>query len=224
MKNSLNSYDSLMLEWKTKRPNYEEFSDDGILINEIWKITSPKVMFLLKEPNSDFINIRGKGYLPRSGNSRLFWRNINIWQYTISEIWNNRIPIFEEAIKQKEKEVNSIAYVNLKKCNENISVSDPEDIDDYVVDDINFLQRQIELINPEVILCCRTMMFYKKLFNFEEISENVFRTNNRIIIDFFHPSCRLSYKESFTRLGNIFSIDKLKKHISQIQNLYDHTA
>lgn len=224
MEKKLESYDALMKEWKSSRPEYEDFSDDGILMEGIWNITIPKIMFLLKEPNSDFITIRGKGYSPKTGNSRLFWRNINIWQFILTEFWNNRIPLIEKISFIKENEVNSIAYVNLKKCNENKSASDPRNILDYVKDDCDFLQRQIELINPEIILCGQTFNFYKEIFSSEMISEKVYRTNNRLIIDFYHPACRIGYKETFQRLTDIIGKDIVKQNMAEIESRYSHTV
>lgn len=224
MEKKLDSYDALMEEWQSHRPEYEYFSDDGILIDGIWEKTFPKIMFLLKEPNSDFTKIRGKAYQPTEGNSRLFWRNINIWQYIITEYWNNRTPLIEKISVVKENEVNAIAYVNLKKYNENNSISDPRNILDYVKDDCDFLQRQIELINPEIIVCGRTFNFYKELFSTQLISENVYRTKNRLIIDFYHPACRIGYNETFHRLTDIISNDIVRHNMAEIESCYNHTV
>ena len=75
--------DALSAEWKATR-QYNFFSDDGILIREEWDKTSPKIAFLLKEPNDGFHEIRNHWGEPKKGNSRLFWRNINIWSYTVA--------------------------------------------------------------------------------------------------------------------------------------------
>ncbi len=217
MEKKRDSYNALMQDWKTSRPDYEEFSDDGVLVDEIWNLTSPKILFLLKEPNSNFINIRGKGYLPQTGNSHLFWRNINIWQYIIAEYWNKRTPSFDEIYKIKENEVNSIAYVNLKKCNDNNSTSVPLEIGEYVEQDKLFLQKQIELIDPEIIVCGRTMNYFNVLFNSIKITKNIFRYKNTLVIDFYHPACRKAYKTTFDLLSKVMSEDIVKQNISEIK-------
>lgn len=213
-------YDTLIKEWKNNRPDYEDFSDDGILIEEIWSQTIPKVLFLLKEPNSDFVHIRGNSYSPKSGNSHVFWRNINIWQYILSEFWNDRVPSLDKIKIVKEKDVNSIAYVNLKKCNENNSISKLQNIREYVLNDNLFLKRQLELINPDIILCCGTMKFYKELFSSQFISQNVYRTKDWLVVDFYHPSCRIGYKKTFDLLCTFINNEHVKRNLYEIRGIF----
>ena len=79
--------DELFRLWKAARPDYTEFSNDGILLQEEWQKQRTKIAFILKEPNDDFIEIRGRSHLP-SGNSTVFWRNINMWSFTVKQFIN----------------------------------------------------------------------------------------------------------------------------------------
>ena len=156
------THDELLSEWKSAR-EYKSFTNDGILIEDKWKQSSPKILFLLKESNAGFDNIAGRGWGP-NGNSNTFWRRINICSYIITEIWNDRKPSFHEVATVKEREVNSIAYVNVKKNGENKSTSNNNEILQYARNDKDYLARQISIINPDVIYCGGTINSYKHLF------------------------------------------------------------
>jgi hypothetical protein len=194
--------DELRDLWIAARPEYKGFSDDGILIEEQWKTESPKIAFILKEPNDDFNNIRGHQFDPKKGNSRCFWRNINIWSFVVKKCFNDEAVDYREAIAQKERPVGHIAYVNLKKKQENRSTSSWDDIESYVERDWCFLERQLALVNPDVLFCCGTFKFISNRLKPVpvKIGETVHGSGNRIVIDFFHPSCRKGYEQTFELL------------------------
>ena len=229
------SHSKLIIDWKTARPYYD-FCHDGILDESRWHETTPKILFLLKESNSDFKNIGGRGHAPDgksmvfwdtdkglngwgpNGASKVFWRNINIWQYVATEFWNKRTPDQSKIKMIKEKQVNSIAYVNIKKNAENKPISNNNEIYEYAVNDKDFLVRQIVTINPEVIFCCGTINSLKAILQPDSLADNLYIFNNKLIIDVYHPSCRTSYNKTFNKLTWILSkadwVKILNKEIS----------
>ncbi len=195
--------DGLFLAWQAARQDYTKFSNDGILLDEVWAKQQTKIAFILKEPNDDFFDIRGRDYSPKNGNSRLFWRNLNIWSYTVNQFFNGSPVILEEAKARKEDKVGHIAYVNLKKKNENLSTSYDPDIQEYVDRDWEFISRQLDLINPDVIFCCGTYKYLKTRLQTEYLGDGLYRLQNKFLIDFCHPSARYGYKKTFERLSAI---------------------
>jgi hypothetical protein len=196
--------DQLFRLWRDARPEYVHFSDDGILLDELWKIQKPRIAFVLKEPNDGFHNIRGRGYGP-SGSSPVFWRNINMWSYTVAQRFNGHAVSFDEAVKRKEDVVDDIAYINLKKWDQWRSVSNRRDIQGYVDRDWDFIWRQITLLEPDVLLCCATYPFIEKRLRAQHLGLGVYATGRTIIIDFYHPSGRAGYKTRFDRLNEMLN-------------------
>ncbi|MBI5591821.1 MAG: hypothetical protein HY881_15220 [Deltaproteobacteria bacterium] len=206
-KNRYELLGSLLNEWKAKRQEYKIFCEDGILIEDEWANANPKVMFLLKETYRHFHIIRGeKG---PEGTSNTFWRRMRMWTFIITEIFNDRTPDFASAIEIKEEPNRCIAYVNIKKHAERIEYNNEaysvdEDIKKYAINDKDYLRRQIDIINPDIIVCCSTFKFCPYIFNeIEPISERLFKTGNKWLIDFEHPSQRRTYESNFNDLSNI---------------------
>jgi hypothetical protein len=82
--------------------------------------------------------------------------------YIITEVWNDRIPKFENINFIKERIVDSIAYVNVKKNAGGTSKSNNNEIAQYAVSDKEFLKRQLNLINPNIIFCGGTINSLKQ--------------------------------------------------------------
>ena len=207
-------------EWKIQRPDYINFCEDGILVQSKWKNSNPKILFLLKETYSHFIDISGP--MGPYGTSKTFWRKMKIWTYIITELMNNREPIFEKIYEIKELPNDSIAYVNIKKNaekteNNGEANSDYSDILSYAKKDKDFLKRQIDLINPDIILCCATIDFAKELYpDLSSISNKLFQADRKLIISYSHPSNRNSYTQEFADLTTILKGCKIKGIIPEV--------
>jgi hypothetical protein len=205
----MDKYDELFEEWKKTRPEYKLFCNDGILNQDEWDKQYSKIMFLLKESYGDFSEIRGHEF-GGSGSSGTFWRRMRMWTYIIDEVLDWRTPTLEQVLEVKEEDNYSIAYVNLKKFveksgNDSDVYSDDADILNYVERDKDFLLKQIELINPRIILCSGTFGFCNKLFGkIEKISDNLYKTDNIFLIDYYHLSyTQKTYEENYTALMTI---------------------
>lgn len=200
----------LFEEWTKARPHYKIFCKDGILVNDEWDKQCPKIMFLLKETYTGFPEIIGRPHGP-GGTSGTFWRRMRMWTYIIAEMFNNNTPIFQEAIKIKEEPNSKIAYLNIKKNverieNRNDAYSNDDDIRKYAKNDKDFLKQQIEIIAPDIILCCGTFKFCSDIFDqIENLSKNLHKASNVLLIDFGHPSQRKKYEKNHNDLVEILS-------------------
>jgi hypothetical protein len=152
---STSTQEALDKFWQQLRPHYQ-FVYDGVLDLDSWSNAVPRIAFLLKESNDDFTQIRNNVHDPRNGNSRLFWRNLNIWTYTIQCKWRGLAPSFEEALSLRNNPVMAISYVNIKKNHEKKAKSDWVDLRDYVMNDWPLLERQLQLIQAQIIVLCGT--------------------------------------------------------------------
>ncbi len=205
-------HETLISEWKKSRPEYDYFATDGILSYSDYNNQEPKIMFLLKEPNADFIDIspikpNSKGYGPK-GNSNTFWRIMRGTEYTLTKAWNNENFNQNDVKKVIEKPNINTAYVNIKKQCENKSKSDNKEIISYARKDKIFLRQQIEYINPDIIYCGGTFSSYKILDEHcEKVNEQVYSSNGRFIIDFYHLAHRKGYKTFIELYNHISKID-----------------
>lgn len=198
--------DALFAEWKKERPGYKLFSNDGILIREEWEKASPKIAFLLKEPNDGFHEIRNKWGDPKKGNSSRFWRNLNIWSYVVSEFYNCSVPTYKRALERAENRIGHIAYVNLKKTDEYQSTTKPANLRQYVNADWEFIKKQLNLISPDVIFCCKTYPFILDKMVLDHLGNGVYRRDDlTLVIDFYHPSCRYGFLWLFERLTEMLN-------------------
>lgn len=212
---------SLEIQWKNERSHYKDFVIDGILDPVEYLKSEPKILFLLKESNSDFFKIaplsseHKKGYGP-SGSSPLFWRYMRAYESIIRDIWANELFDENKIRIDKEKPNNSTAYLNLKKTCENKSVSNNNDLLKYALHDKEYLKQQINLINPEVIYCGGTFKFYRHLdTNCKYISEHLYESNNRIVIEYLHPAHHEGYK-TFKILYDLLNTSEVRKHILKL--------
>jgi len=211
----LEEHKRLMDQWEAAHSEYE-FIRDGILSEEIYFSTKPRIAFLLKEGNDSFTDIAPlpegiSGYGP-NGSSPTFWRMISAWVYTIDRValgkeWNS-----EEMNEAKEKPVNRIAYINIKKNQEDNSTSTLDDLLVYAKRDKEYLLRQIELIAPQVILCGGTKRLFDELMSSKKIGEKAYLSNGRVVIDFYHPSHRKGYS-TVDELLQILSQNEVNKHL-----------
>jgi hypothetical protein len=214
---TIKTIDELFDLWRIKRPEYTCFSNDGILVEELWKQAIPKIAFLLKESNDDFCDIRGKSWgHPGEGNSRLFWRNLRMWTYMATEILNGRVCTFERTIAEKEKPLEEVAYINVKKKAESKPISYDPDIQRHLDEDWEFLNRQIEIIAPDIVFCCGTFKYLRRKIELEQINQRVYHRGHLLVVDFYHPSARRGYKANFDLLHETLSLVP-EKYIQRIR-------
>lgn len=191
--------DELFRRWLEARPYYDdegkEFTYDGISDFQEWINQKPQILFLLKEA--------WQGYHPYFPNQKVYGKfgvNIARWKLAIKEIYAypEIFPNFMEAW-QRPKYNNDIAIVEVKKVNEELSRSNNNTINSYAMQDSAFLREQIDLINPLVVVCCGTSTAYgdfiygddewKMIYSIQEPKPCAcFNHNNRLVIDFYHPT------------------------------------
>jgi len=190
----------LLDNWQEVR-KYKQFVRDGVLVSENWEKQHPKILFLLKESHSGFNDISGPMNI-HHGASKDFWFNVSRWKFAIYHLYKDKnskltLPKNDEL----DDFIDDIAYINVKKLNEERTTSDDQDLMWYASNDKEFLQKQIELISPDIIICGGTFKFLREIFNADEFeniatlnisknknySRSCFSFKKRIIIDYCHP-------------------------------------
>ena len=186
--------EALIAEWRRLRPEYAPFVIDGILDETIWETAAPKILFLLKESYGGWYQIKGPINVIDGGNKE-FWPNICRWKHLIKSLHQGVLPQFPELSELEEWRDGSfllrdIAYVNIKKKLGG-STSNARDIMDFALRDQDFLRRQIDLIDPAIVLCGGTFWPYHAIYSgnttMHKASDRVWCHGKRQVIDFKHP-------------------------------------
>jgi hypothetical protein len=203
----MKSSEELLQNWKERRPNYKNFCNDGILVKKAWEKANPKIMFLVTETHIHLTNIQGQ--MGPGDHNCTFWRKLKIWTYVITEYLNGRIPALNAIYNIMEEPNDSIALIHLKKDTQKIDPclelsSDYEDVLNYVKNDRDFLLKQIELINPDVIFCCETIRYAEELFpGLLNISNRLYANGKTLFISYMHPSKKYGFENGFDDISSI---------------------
>jgi hypothetical protein len=202
--------DKLFTEWKEHWTNHDAqarnpnlFCADGIVDEDAYLGSSPKLLFLLKEVNGD---CEGQGwdlrkFLFDKGGRPATWKNITRWVEGIRQLpnetpWQEIVDINDE---RRIKALRSIAAINLKKS-PGSHTAFWRDISSVALIDKEFLKKQILLSDADVIVCCGTSGTYEWLIPDSPLE---WRTTSRgirycepteikFVIDYVHPEARVA--------------------------------
>ena len=191
--------DSELLErWKKMNPS---IITDGVVSWEDYIKSNPKILFVLKEVNSDESNWDLREFI-RDGARNYTWNNITRWIIGIRNINQNyNWQEIEKISEQERKEVlKSIAAINLKKETGGGAVADNDTVYKHAINDKDFLKEQVVIYDPELIICCGTSYaFFDSVYNGRDVKWEItsngvwyVRDNNKVIISYNHPEARVS--------------------------------
>lgn len=194
--------DELFERWiREKGYNKEVFVKDGIQNFDNWGKSKPKILFLLKE-NYD------NEWDPKDGittNCNVFSKNIARWRQVITELYNNPSKDISFDNIELPESIFDIALVDIKKLKEGFSQSSYYDIKKYAQNDRDFINEQLKLINPNIIVCCYPPSWdlYGEFIIEEDHMDELYTFSNcnckkhcnRLIIEFYHPSTRSNKRE-----------------------------
>ena len=221
MKNKINeckTIEELIILWQSKYPN-KVFVKDGIVNPDKWVTQEIKPMFLLKEAYggkeswdliNDHILVKSKKQVDKT------WKKVTQWTYGIMNTSVSSSPFFDENKIPKQfanEYLQSIAVVNVKKI-AGASTSIWSELEEAVDNDKDFLKKEIELIEPTVIVCGYTMSLLEKI-----LGVKIKKTSNKnlyyfaeingkkvIILDYYHPGNQYPDIMNYYALTNIYQL------------------
>lgn len=204
-------------EWENKYKD-RSFVFDGIIDENEWNKQKTKICFLLKEAYTEdkenFFKWSLSKWLNKDKNSVInTWNTVALWTYGILNTTETNIPEYPDLNlynkDEKHNNLKKISAVNVKKV-DGVKKSNWYDLKNYAEEDRNLLRRQIEKINPDVIVCGGTFDFLRIIYgaSYNEKKKRVddngeIKTTNKgyiiftnsmgkkvIIIDYYHPANR----------------------------------
>lgn len=204
----------LFTEWEKHNPKYKgPYVKDGIINQEEWDKTTPKILFVTKEPNHrnnpQATDLRQE-WNDGEHNYMFAWR---IAEWTFGIYHSFKRP-FSELYGEKDsylKYLQKTAVLNIKKDAGGSTVT-ASTITTTFENDKDFICKQIDIISPDIIINCQS-------FN-DHITDNLYESDSfwikteygtyiknwkgRKVIDFYHPSSRTPPPASYALLKDIF--------------------
>jgi len=215
MESKTDQLNRLFDEWEKNVPEYKgKFVRDGIINEQLYQTTSLKILFIMKEPNDP---------KQEAWDFRDWWKEkikyafsyrIGEWSYGLfnnfppyDDIWTNPNSVYN-AIQQ-------IAFMNIKKSGGGAN-SEYERMLNHLRLNLDYLQREIQIISPDIIITGLTWKEHRNvLFNEVKWINSGYdipigKLKNIKIIDFYHPSSRTAPAASYSLLQNIVRSDNFK--------------
>ena len=224
----LKRIDALFAEWKqrtTIRLSGQEaprisFNEDGIVNPDAWfQLPERKrILFVLKETHDDGReNWSLTDFLNRDdfwkGRDRQIWRRAAEWTKGLLAT-DVQLPIepyhrLEDADIQQQ--IQRIAVLNLKKSPGGNSAKS-EEIAAYTASDIDLIEREIEIIDPYIILFGGTFEYFKQAYkkiNLQMTDDlhcchGMLAGRDRLFIDYWHPANRYPPIVMYYGITNIY--------------------
>ena len=189
--------EQLFQKWQENR---EGFVRDGVVSEEDYIVSKPKIAFILKEVNDpggggwDLRNFVSEGGRPQT------WNNIARWVYGIRNITSIPKWDFFENISEefRIKTLQSICAINLKKS-PGTHTTDQASLKAVANEDRVFIQKQYKLYDPDITVCGGTGDLFKWVAGHESLEWKMTTRGiwwyeqeaNKIVISFTHPEARV---------------------------------
>ena len=213
----------LFSRWKTER-GYQYFISDGILDEEEWNRQNYKILFVLKEANWENSNADLCEFLLSESSSSYWktWNNVARWTKALLKGGE-----YLRYVSKSDKSywLRKVAAMNLKKVGGD-AVAEDETIREYAEKDKKYLKEQIELYNPDIIICCgrgigkNADILHDIVFDSSQVSDwkepitlsnyNYFIasiSNKQVpVVSFYHPQMRGNHEMFKKRYDEMISI------------------
>lgn len=199
----------LFQEWKNKAPsddiNHSKnvFIRDGIVCPEQWFSQKVRPLFLLKEAyhgTGDWDLIKDHLLTKEKMGKHITWKRVSQWTQGLLHTSTTYLcPFRDEAAMYYfgNELLRQIAVVNVKKS-DGAKDSKKDNILQYAQCDCTELRREIELIDPTIIVCGYTITSLNIILGYnikDRQNSNLYyftRLNGHdvIVLDYYHPSNR----------------------------------
>ncbi len=203
----------------------------GVVDEETYLSSSIKIVFVLKEAHSQKINwsipdkLKEQIHLferenqPMNPNYLATWLQAGVWAYAIinNSFDNYRVLCQPKIVAQGLK---CIGITNLKKIGGGAE-ADPKEIKYFAEKDSELWQKELEIMNPDLIICGGTFGIVINILHLErdilyqkpkkKYSYTTLNINNKriVILSFRHPGNRENREENLNDLKIL--LDKLKE-------------
>ena len=196
--------ESLFQEWEAahKRKGYKRFIRDGIVSLEDWyRQPTPKICYLLKEAYSDHEGFDLAKLLHKKEPWQM-WKKVAVWTEAIFQAFGDGKEYDQERIQANiRRNTNRIAAINVKKSNGQ-SESDYKELEDCAIEDRDFLRRELDIVNPDIIVCGYTSHCLRVILGDDWKNNKTAMTlfgewNGKMVIDYYHPASKYPHRVNY---------------------------
>lgn len=147
---------------------YGGFVRDGIIDLESWKKQKVRICFILNEaggrfdetPYPDGHDLAAEWN--EKGSFSKFMFKLSVWTKAIQDAFAPPSTYKKsEVVKIRDELIRSIAVVNIKKS-DGRRHSDFELLQRFANEDADELRRELEIVNPNIIICCENLRFLRE--------------------------------------------------------------
>ena len=147
---------------------YAGFVRDGIINLESWKTQKVRICFILNEAGGR----EGMEHYPDNfdlaaewnerGSFSKFMFKLCVWTRAMQDAFGQPITYKKsDVVKARDEIIRSIAVVNIKKS-DGQRKSDFEVLQRFANEDADEIRRELEILNPNIIICCENMKFLRE--------------------------------------------------------------
>lgn len=213
--------DDLFRSWKESNPIYKNnFAEDGIINFDSWKESKIKVLFVLKDTNGFNGNLCNR-ILEKFQDSKKpkTWFTSALWNIATIYTTAKGFLCLTEANDKAVETFRNVSVMNLKKLPGQTSV-EMHEIEKHAYNDAEFIKMQLELINPDVIICGKTFDILRKTQKISAINidnnENWLYLDNdeRLYIAHWHPAAQYSDHLTYNALCAVLFLAHQKNKLS----------
>lgn len=172
--------------------------EDGIVSEEEYLDSKYKILYIMKEVNGG-AGWNLKSFLYNGGRSQTC-DNVARWTEGLLNINQeyNWSYLEENNENRRKYYLKKIGVINLKKTSGGYT-SNYKEISMAAFENRNLIKTQVDLYNPDIIICCGTADdFVKNYFDSKFVNWNMtkrgiqyIKCNNKIIVSFAHPEARI---------------------------------
>lgn len=206
------------------------FISDGPVDIETWNDRSggKRILYILKEAYGESSDWSLSDWLRRTAPHTNIWYRITEWTYGILNTTSEHIArytpediSFEYSAEEPNKWIKQIAVLNIKKSSGK-SESSYGEILAYANVDQEEIKKEIELIDPDIIVCGATANDIDSIVGGElknKLCDNWYYWSNvidgkeRLYIDYYHPASRYPALMNYYGLVNIYQQALIDKEI-----------
>ena len=200
--------------WVEYRAKYKDRTsylfEDGVVDADNYR----GVLFLLKEAYSkeqEFGEWNLVSNLAEKGPWGL-WNRVCEWVHGIEHTTADRIEPFRDFSDEENRNALShLAVVNVKKIN-GTSTSNNDDLQKYVEENKEILRREIESVQPKIIVCGNTFHYLKTIFSIKTNRKcdnwyywlSIDGLGDILVLDYYHPAVQYPVLLTYYGVANIY--------------------
>jgi len=178
---------------------------DGIIDeDEFGKDGSKKILFVMKDDHDNKAELKDLRETLKDGPRNKMWQTAASWAVGIL----NDFPLFKKIeFEMMRSAIRQIAAVNLKKVR-GTKETEMFELNASAFQDRALLRKQIDLINPEIIIACGTFDLLVWLLELDvkpdSIDQPVYYKDKIRVIRFWHPDARKSDEKLYKDMKKVF--------------------